>query len=231
MSIKAQEEKKSTDQKTKSNISFKMATIISLILFFFALPFMLGQSTVIYSSGAYSLQLVDKSNGQLSSSTIQNQVNIFFQSYPGMAANYNNAPTTVTITLDPSVAQNTIAVSSTGISLSVANLQANGDDTGYMQFGLNYMLSNFYTTGPTTTSAPTTQATATGISGMTDALRQSVLSIHNNYRSSLAEGNVQSAGGQMPQAANMNQLIYSIAQENAAANWAAQCSESNFGEF
>lgn len=91
--------------------------------------------------------------------------------------------------------------------MSVANLQASPNDTSYMQFGLNYMLSNFYTAGPTTTTQKATTTTASSSGGLS-SFQQLMLNTHNNYRSLIAKGgSVRSAGGVMPSAANMNQLV------------------------
>ena len=134
---------------------------IFLVSLLFVLGLLTPATATTYTQSGFTLQVIDKSNGQLSSSTIQAEVNLFFQLYPSLASQYVDAPTNVTMTFDPSVAQNTVAISGIGLSLSSSEVAANPGDSSYMNYGLSSMLSYFYSTiAPTTTIAnPTTTST------------------------------------------------------------------------
>ncbi|KAH7702472.1 venom allergen-like protein vap-2, partial [Aphelenchoides avenae] len=59
---------------------------------------------------------------------------------------------------------------------------------------------------------------------LTDTERATVLDAHNNYRQSVASGNAPNKDGtKLPQAADMNKLVYDTGIEAIAQKWAANC--------
>ncbi|KAK6754755.1 hypothetical protein RB195_013631 [Necator americanus] len=60
--------------------------------------------------------------------------------------------------------------------------------------------------------------------GMTDAVRQTFLSLHNNFRSSIARGlEDDGAGGKAPKAAKMLKMVYDCKVEASALKHARKC--------
>lgn len=132
-------------------------------MFIIIIALLAGLSSAVTTStqNGFTVQMDDESNGQLPASTVQNQVTLFFQLYPQTQSNYVGAPTTVNITLDPNMPSNSAGVSLGGMSLSVARLQGNANDSAYMQFVINAMLGGLATKAPTTNVQTTVQTTIT----------------------------------------------------------------------
>ncbi|EPB78413.1 SCP-like protein [Ancylostoma ceylanicum] len=71
---------------------------------------------------------------------------------------------------------------------------------------------------------PDTNNLCSANSGMTDAVRQKFLDMHNNYRSSVARGLEPDAlGGNAPKAAKMLKMVYDCSVEASALNHASKC--------
>ncbi|CAJ0594539.1 unnamed protein product [Cylicocyclus nassatus] len=89
--------------------------------------------------------------------------------------------------------------------------------------------SSSSTSMPTTSSSPSTSTTTKGWSGcMTDYTRNQVVSTINEYRSSLAKGQVQNGPvskrkGKCPPARNMYKMRYDQELENEAQKYASTC--------
>src|SRR4051794_39857830 len=75
-----------------------------------------------WTEGEYTFIINDESNGQVPADTIQNQKDMFFALYPGLAAQYSNAPTTVTLVIDPSTPSNGAGAGTDQFTLSSQHL-------------------------------------------------------------------------------------------------------------
>lgn len=116
-------------------------------MFVSALTLLLALSSThaAYVQNGLTLNLNDKSNGQVPNSTIQTQINAFFQLYPQTVQNQIRfgTPTTLTLTLDPTLASNAVAASSNQLVLSVSKLQSDPSNTQPLQAAINQSLSGF----------------------------------------------------------------------------------------